>query len=493
MRIGLNLAENNHYGPPVWANLFLAMDGSGDDRSNIGWGMPDKPYQPNPNLKLDANGSPLADAGRFSNAVGYPSGVYDFTMEGSGTPVFSGKGKFSPNVIQVVGNRKVGKVAINADNGSALNFKIIGVDPNDPPRNLKLMLPTPEGEAIDYDRVVNPAFAEAHKWVDGPIRVVTSLNRSNTEEFGKIGRWADRVKPTEPQTTRRGMSYEYIIALANGLDKDIWLCVPDRADDDFVKQLGLLLKAELKPSLKVWIEYSNECGWNFVFSQTNRIRADAAINPALTATEVSDRVWQQVAFQARRLGFILKPILGDRVQVVYGVQAAWPEQAEIGLKYLGEKFNDTAKYVDALAVTNYRKALDTSTLDSIFASIDFEGKPAKVGDRSQRDKDKQIAATARRYALKLLAYESSIIVPGKQADPDPRDLAQLDARMNDAVFKLQFNFAEDTGAHASTYFIGIGKRKGERQGRWAAAETLQSAVSGLEPKWEALKQWASQE
>jgi hypothetical protein len=42
--------------------------------------------------------------------------------------------------------------------------------------------------------------------------------------------------------------------------------MPHQASDEYVRQFALLVKEKLDPSLKVYIEYSNEV-WNGIFAQ----------------------------------------------------------------------------------------------------------------------------------------------------------------------------------------------------------------------------------
>lgn len=83
--------------------------------------------------------------------------------------------------------------------------------------------------------------------------------------------WADRTKPgyySQAESPNGGAAYEYIIQLANTLNKDIWVCVPHQADDDYIAQMAALFRDGLKPGIKVYLEYSNEV-WNWIFAQAH--------------------------------------------------------------------------------------------------------------------------------------------------------------------------------------------------------------------------------
>ena len=90
--------------------------------------------------------------------------------------------------------------------------------------------------------------------------------------------WSDRGKPNDrSQTMRNGVSYEYIILLANTLNRDIWVCVPHEATDDYIRQMARLFKTSLKPNINVFLEYSNEV-WNWQFTQTHWVSNNGNVN-----------------------------------------------------------------------------------------------------------------------------------------------------------------------------------------------------------------------
>ena len=61
---------------------------------------------------------------------------------------------------------------------------------------------------------------------------------------------------------------QVMIALANVLQADPWLCLPHMATDSYVRSFAALVSAQLQKSLRAYIEYSNEV-WNGMFGQTD--------------------------------------------------------------------------------------------------------------------------------------------------------------------------------------------------------------------------------
>jgi hypothetical protein len=68
--------------------------------------------------------------------------------------------------------------------------------------------------------------------------------------------------------TGAGVAYEWQIDLCNRAGSDMWINIPHKASDDFVRQLARLIRDNLSSTRKVYVEYSNEV-WNWGFIQTH--------------------------------------------------------------------------------------------------------------------------------------------------------------------------------------------------------------------------------
>jgi len=116
-----------------------------------------------------------------------------------------------------------------------------------------------------------------------------------------------------------GVAFEHMVALCNATGKDMWICVPHLATDDFVVKLANLIAfgsdgvnpyssvtaspvhPPLDSSLKVWVEYSNEI-WSRgnSFPQGNWAQAQAdslGISKAQFNARRYSQIWQ--IFQQR--------------------------------------------------------------------------------------------------------------------------------------------------------------------------------------------------
>ncbi len=94
------------------------------------------------------------------------------------------------------------------------------------------------------------------------IRPMDFVPTNNTT----ITSWSQRIPKTADHYTTDGVAYEWQIDLCNRMNAHFWTTIPHAANDDYIRQLATLVKSNLKPGLKVYVEYSNET-WNWGFQQ----------------------------------------------------------------------------------------------------------------------------------------------------------------------------------------------------------------------------------
>jgi hypothetical protein len=82
-------------------------------------------------------------------------------------------------------------------------------------------------------------------------------------QVGYSGEWGHQTFASDT----RGASVESALELCDAMDKDIWICVPHQASDDLVRRMAVLVRDNLEPGRKAYLEYSNEL-WNWGFQQT---------------------------------------------------------------------------------------------------------------------------------------------------------------------------------------------------------------------------------
>jgi hypothetical protein len=92
--------------------------------------------------------------------------------------------------------------------------------------------------------------------------------------------WNDRKKKHfYSQSIRFGMSYEYIIEMANTTRKHVWINIPHTASEDYIRKMAKMFRDSLDCNLEIYLEYSNEV-WNWMFPQAHEVSENEPQNIA---------------------------------------------------------------------------------------------------------------------------------------------------------------------------------------------------------------------
>lgn len=85
--------------------------------------------------------------------------------------------------------------------------------------------------------------------------------------------WSDRAQPTVDLPLTEAdllgevkVPYEWEIRLCNLTNRDLWLPIPAMASREYIVSLAELVRAQLRPDLKVYVELSNEV-WNNSYAE----------------------------------------------------------------------------------------------------------------------------------------------------------------------------------------------------------------------------------
>jgi PA14 domain len=130
--------------------------------------------------------------------------------------------------------------------------------------NIKLMRPISPGSSVSYDPSVT--FTQPIKDLVSKFSVVRMMDNTGSNGWQGInGNWNLR-RPADYASQAAsgapyGMAWEYAIQFWNETNTDAWVNIPFPADDAFVTQLATLLKNNLAPGRKIYVEFSNEL-WN---------------------------------------------------------------------------------------------------------------------------------------------------------------------------------------------------------------------------------------
>jgi hypothetical protein len=291
---------------------------------------------------------------------------------------------------------------------------------------------------VNFATVTNP-WQTALLTDLAPFHVLRFMDWNATNDSNNPqATWSTR-KPKSGDQTKAPVAFEWQIDLSNRAHKDYWLNIPHEANlTDYPKNLAQLVFAQLDPSLRVYVEWSNEV-WNGGFPQ-NQYAANQAKSLALpkqtyAAYQVyaSVRVWEQ--FEA---------VFGKgspRLVKVLAGQAAWNGPCTDLMAVLPDTtINPSGTMPNVFAVAPY------------FSGTSIAALQAAIPMLAQGLKDN--ATCAMGAGLPLVSYEGgsdSFSAPGNGCttlmhDPGMHDLYTSFLDMASGILKGPFNQYTESGA-----------------------------------------------
>jgi uncharacterized repeat protein (TIGR01451 family) len=425
-------------------------------------------------------------------------GVYKVLVDGTGKIRFTGAA--STGSIQL--NKTITEPAteiplsVAVGNSLPLGLNILESDVNSPVRNIRIIRP-------DYQSLPEVPTFQA-RYLDllqpfGALRFV-GWGRINILNSGSpIVAWEDRtLKETYTQTRNHGVALEYMVEAANILQRDLWICVPHKADDNYVRQSARLLRDTVGPNQKIYIEYSNET-WNYDphYPQT------VYVQDMGQALNLDSNRWtagqKYVALRSVQIWKIFQEEFGADARVVR-VLATHTALATNTTDLRVAAFNDPAinpDYVmpDVLAIApyfghNYTPgeippiAPSYPTLDDILN----EGGTATASIAEQRSNVQHHKAIADAQGMDLVCYEAGqhfIGTAGAQNDTTLTDIliaANRDNRMHDR-YADYLAMLDAEGVSTCTFLADISRPS--MHGSWGVMEYLEQPLSEA-PKYRAL-------
>lgn len=301
-------------------------------------------------LDLDQNGyvrslasGQKATVGIFNSVSTYPQGDYVLLWEGEGNLVVDLN---SATTVSTQPGRMVVRTIPGRTN---VWISLMSVNPANYPRNIRMIMPgfesTYQSQRFSPAYLNRVALFAGFRFMDWGMTNKTSVET-----------WSARRTPTYynqaayPQTLG-GVCWEHMIELLNVTGKPGWVCIPHMANNDYVANMAALFRDTLNPSIKLYLEYSNEC-WNSLFPQAPYCAAQAD----LLGISGSSSFTRQLRFYSQRAVEcfeIWKSVYGatalsQRVVRVFGAQAANSFTASAPMSWL-----DAHQKVDGVAIAPY--------------------------------------------------------------------------------------------------------------------------------------------
>jgi hypothetical protein len=374
----------------------------------------------------------------------------------------------------------------------SLWLRITRIDAGDPLRNIRVFKPGTEGQPAS--NVWDAGFvARWSGW--GALRAMDMLATNNS----KLARWSERPQPDDRTFTPQGIALELLVDLANRCGAGPWLCMPHRADDDFIRRAATLVHERLDERLPVWVEHSNEV-WNPDFEQSAYASAQGVAQGL--APDANLGRWRWHAKRSREIfaiwsqPFAEKAPGGQRLKRVLGTQTAnsWGTQ-----QLLRDPVIETT---DVLAVAAYVGLTPSASSTPSAADVSrwplervFEHFEQELDVLQERQKEQR--RWCARHSLLLAAYEGGQHAVGVGDAVRDAALERLftlvnrDERMG-LLYRRLFDRWEDADGDLFCHFSSVSAPN--RWGHWGLLEHHDDDLA-TRPKYrvttERMRRWRS--
>ncbi len=500
--IGMNLAGIADYEPGFpFRNLFLGAR-PWSTRNLSGRGPQNTEAQDA--FEFDENGYPL-EVPVVAPGRDEPQTIFTYVPNvlTSGRYVFlyDGEGEIEGLAATKVISTRPGRVVLSMEHGGAGKYDAIHIKRSkrgNHLRNIRLVAENDEQADLKGDPFL-PQFLEFCR----PFHCLRFMDWGATNNSLQE-HWSDRkqrgfytmvAKTGDPEAIwgpaptsfeRRfagGVAYEYMTQLCNTLEVDMWLCVPHRATDDYIRQLARLVHSELDPRLKVYLEFSNEI-WNWQFHQAGWMLRSPLAGALVEAkggfpwkdsnkTEGKDHP-ERIGALFRRAFSIWEREWGNdtaRLIRVCAVQAAWADASKRTVRWCLE--NGGADAVSPAAYIGPEKASyqmweaagDQLTAEAVLADLRTALNEARNGGALL-----ETIAFGKENGLSYVAYEGGQHLQPKDQQDAPYNKALSAAQTHPKMYDLYIELLRlhrDLGCEMFGHFSSV-SRQGTRWGSWGA-------------------------
>ncbi|MGF1449832.1 MAG: hypothetical protein ACFB20_10500 [Opitutales bacterium] len=584
-QMGVGAGGVAYFNAPVFANILhiesrnWRLRQSGSDTSN-------RP----PASQLDTNGYPLFlnPNETFFAAPGQNMRPFrNDLLEGRVVLTWEGQGDVRLiNSAYVGGDAATGvlndgrRVYDFSGSGVGLRLEILATDPADRVTNIRVWAPDPADPTnrslepdvtADREPIFNPVYIDL---LDDPeIATIRFMDWGSTNASPQRD-WADRRPPSHVFMVGRinerppangfsgdrftGVAYEFMVALSNETNSNMWVNLPHQATDDYVRQLANLILygsdingtpytspqvdpyyAPLDPSLKLYIEYSNEI-WS---NGSNFAQGNWAQDQANTMG-INRRVFN--ARRASEIWSIFQEVFGGADRIVR-VAGAWTGAGVTGENYTRGFLEEAVAYgavlptatadntivgdggytqttqPDVLAVTTYfGQAIQTFVREQGFENDPSEANLNVAFDEWERrllslspvtsgvdqtgagggfgQKNRDIALD---FDIPIVAYEGGPNNPTDALDlggPEDDGITDFIAELNRhprmaALYRIHLSLAKQLGLRTHDAFVDVSLWG--KFGFWGHLEYLGQPTDPSEPgfavKWRFLLDWVQEQ
>jgi hypothetical protein len=439
----------------------------------------------------------------FGGDGNYPGGKYVVLYDGEGTIAYVYDG------VKDEAASRPGRDVLDVDfsrGGQGIHLIITATDPHKTGNYIRNIRVVPIAYEATYQKeIFNPVFLERTRKFSA-LRFMDWMNTNDTKQRD----WADRPKVTDSSyALGKGAPLEIMVQLANRLHADPWFNLPHAGTDDYFRNFAHLVKQQLDPDLKAYVELSNEV-WNWSFPQSHYSLEQGK---ARWGQDKGDAFTQWYGMRSAQLADIWKQEFGasrDRLVTVFATQTAWQglEDPLLNCPYwVAEGNKPCYQHADAYAVTGYFSGNlgapeHQQTVESWLGQPDGGVSKAieQLGDRSTLGGDiKGVvnffgyhAKVAKSKGLRLLVYEGGQHVVGVAGVENNEKLTNLftTVNRNPKMYELYTQLLNGWQQQGGTLFMHFSDiTASSKWGSWGALESLAQAHS---PKYDALMDFIKQ-
>lgn len=430
----------------------------------------------------------------------YASGAYTVRFEGTGRIHIHAPGGDRMEFENSGGVFETTRTFQPDSDFANLLFEIHQSSDSDPVRNIEIL--APGSQSVPELETFHPQFVESL----APYRVLRFMDWQRTNG-SPVEDWSEHPPGTYfTQGVDEGASHEIIVQLCNSTGKHPWICIPHRANDDYIQRTAELYRDRLRTNLVLYVEYSNET-WNNMpdFTQT-----DYVIEQGLALGLDTDPYAAGNKFVARRSAEIFhtfEQVFGiesrHRLVFVLATQAGFVDgvtRPRINA-ILDPEINPTGTYPDALAIAPYfgvnfqpvegTGGLEEPVVDPMPTVDEMLESMSLPSIAESRVFTEQHRILADEQGWRLLCYEGGQHFTGIFGAENNATLmdrifeANRDSRMHTRYLEY-LEGLQEAGADLFANFIHVAPWS--KWGTWGVLETQDQAASEA-PKWRALLDW----
>lgn len=447
-RLGINLSSPADWGTELpFVDIFRFSRAWISMQEGADWGM-------GPPLDLDEHGWVKSlDAGCWAETVLCSGGHYP---EGQYVLLYDGEGTLELNNVSRIVSAEPGRIVFIPDPSlGAFYLRINTTTPGNYVKNIRILMP---GFETSYEaNPFNPVFLE--RWKN--MHVLRFMDWMQTN--GSATReWSERPDTDDATWSDKGVPVEVLVDLANRLGADPWFCMPHEASDDYVRNFAETVAARLDPSLKAYIEYSNEL-WNPAFPQYNYVNQKGLQLGFGTEEYLWEAGWRYASYRSVQIFKLWEEAFGgtDRLVRVMGSQSACAYVSDVKLS-----FQNAYLDCDVLAIAPYMTLCVSNettpstatvagwTVDQVLDYVEQTALPDAISWT------KASKAIADQYKVDLVAYEAGQHLVGVVGGENNDEMTNLFLAANRSermgrIYETYLDAWRDEGGGICTLFTSV--------------------------------------